>query len=139
MINLSTPLGLVVAALGRAQVHSWRDGLLLASNYRFPFPPTPAFTLGNVILVRAQRDDLIAFDVQYPDLMEHEDKHATQFAWCLGPIMLPLYVGACGWSWIRCGDWWSRNVFEQHAGLLEGGYLPQPTRTERRRLARGTG
>ena len=45
----------------------------------------------------------------------------------------PLYWGAALWSLWRCGDHWSRNVFEQRAGLVEGGYVENPVRRLRGR------
>ena len=66
-------------------------------------------------------------------LLDHEARHALQYAWCLGPMLLPLYAAASGWSWVRTGDWWSRNVFERRAGLAAGGYTDRGTRSQRRR------
>jgi hypothetical protein len=65
-----------------------------------------------------------------PQLLRHEARHATQYAWCVGPVMLPLYAVAALWSLLRCGDAASYNVFERLAGLADGGY---PDR--RRRVA----
>jgi hypothetical protein len=89
--------------------------------------------VGNLVVVRTDLATLTAADDRSSDLMDHEARHATQYAFCLGPIMLPLYVGACAWSWVRCADWWSRNIFEQRAGLAAGGYTANPTRAQRRR------
>jgi hypothetical protein len=52
-------------------------------------------------------------------------------------LFLPLYWLACLWSWVRCGDHWSRNVFERRAGLVDGGYVEQATRSVRRRRDQG--
>jgi len=137
LLNLSTPLGRGLAALGNAHTHPWENGLTVATNHQLPYPPAAAFTVGNVVLVRATYDELLALDAKRPELMIHEARHATQFAFCLGPVMVPLYLGACSWSWIRTGDWWSNNVFERRAGLSEGGYHRNATRSERKRLLRG--
>lgn len=118
LANLSTPLGLVLALAGRARVGRGPDGLLLARGYRLPVPPAPAFTLGNVVLLRL--DD--AALARRPQLLAHESRHATQYAWCLGPGLLPLYAVAAGWSWLRCRDFATHNVFERRAGLADGGY-----------------
>lgn len=126
LANLSTPLGLLVAALGGAAPRAGPDGLILAVGYRLPVPPAPAFTVGNVVLLR--RRELL----DRPHLLRHESRHATQYAWCLGPLLIPLYLAAAGWSWLRTGDFASRNVFERSAGLADGGYVERPTR---RRLA----
>ena len=124
-VNLSTPLGLLVAAVGRARVTRGHDGLLLARGYRLRVPSAPAFTLGNVVLLRID-DDALA---RRPRLLVHEARHATQYAWCVGPVMLPLYGLAAGWSWLRCRNSATYNVFERLAGLADGGYrLPMGER-----------
>ncbi len=42
---------------------------------------------------------------------------------------MPVVYGvAAGWSWLRTGDVASGNVFEQRAGLAEGGYRERPLR-----------
>lgn len=116
-MNLSTPLGLLVALAGRARVAAGPDGLLLATGFRLRVP-APAFTVGNVVVVRADGDVL----GRRPSLLAHEARHATQYACCLGPVMLPLYGLAALWSLVRCGDPSSYNVFEVRAGLADGGY-----------------
>jgi len=93
-------------------------------------PPAPAFCIGNVIVTR-----LDSFQDRSP-LLRHEARHATQFAWCGGVLMLPMYFLAAGWSWLATGDFGSRNVFEQRAGLADGGYASKPLRTALRRLGR---
>lgn len=129
VINLSTPLGLVLAVAGRARLKIGPEGLLLGYNYRMPVPPAPAFTVGNVVLFKRGQEYL----VRRPRLLVHESRHATQYAFCLGPVMLVLYALAAGWSWVRTGDPASRNVFEIRAGLLDGGYRERPLRPVFRR------
>jgi hypothetical protein len=129
-VNLSTLLGLLVAFAGRSRVAVAHDGLFLARGYVFGFPPAPAFTLGNVIILRL--DD--AALARRPRLLVHEARHATQYAWCIGPVMLPLYLGAAGWSWLRARDFSSYNLFERLAGLEDGGYPPPPGRRTSRRV-----
>jgi hypothetical protein len=90
-------------------------------------PPAPAFCLGNVLVTRRE-----AIDPAGP-LFRHEARHATQFAWCGGVFMLPLYLAAAGVSWALTGDFGARNVFERQAGLAEGGYTDQPLRAVLRR------
>jgi hypothetical protein len=123
-VNLSTPLGLLVAAIGRSRVTRGHDGLLLARGYRLRVPSAPAFTLGNVVVLR--NDDVLT---RRPLLLVHEARHATQYAWCAGPVMLPLYGLAAAWSWLWCRDPATYNVFERLAGLGDGGYrLPMADR-----------
>ena len=112
------------AAAGRARLGPGRDGLLIGERYRLPVPPAPAFTLGNVIMTRIERDALLGQEA----LLAHEARHATQFAWCAGLVMLPLYFTAAGVSWVLTGDFGSRNVFERRAGLADGGYTDRPLR-----------
>ncbi len=72
-----------------------------------------------------------------PTLMEHEDGHAWQYAYCLGLPFLPLYAMAVAWSMVRTGDRASANHFEVQADLLKGGYRrnpPMPLRLGLRRL-----
>jgi len=125
VVNLSTPLGLLTALVGRARVSRGPDGLLLAKRFRLGVP-APAFTLGNVVLIRIDDEALTG----RPGLLRHEARHASQYACCLGPVMLPLYGLAAAWSWLRCRDPSSYNVFEVRAGLADGGYQ------DRRRPAR---
>ena len=109
---------------GRLGRLNGRDGLLIGERYRLPVPPAPAFTLGNVIMTRIERDALLGQEA----LLAHEARHATQFAWCAGLVMLPLYFTAAGVSWVLTGDFGSRNIFERRAGLADGGYTDRPLR-----------
>ena len=88
------------------------DGLILARGYRLRVPSAPAFTVGNVVLLRID-DDALA---RRPRLLVHEARHATQYAWCVGLVMLPLYGLAAAWSWLRCRNPATYNVFERLAG-----------------------
>jgi len=121
--NLSTPLGLLIAALGGARVRRGPDGLVLAHGYRLRVPPAAAFTVGNVVLLRRG-----ALPAGGPALLGHESRHATQYAWCAGPLLWVAYGVASAWSWLRTGDPASRNVFERHAGLVQGGYRERAAR-----------
>jgi hypothetical protein len=123
-INLSTLLGLAVAFAGRARPQAAPDGLFVARGYALGLPAAPAFTIGNVIILRLD-DEALA---RRPQLLVHEARHATQYAWCIGPLLLPLYVAAAGWSWLWARDFSSYNVFERLAGLEDGGYPPPPDR-----------
>jgi hypothetical protein len=132
LLNGSTAAGLLVAAAGRARLIRAEDGLLVAARYRLPVPPAPAFCLGNVIVTRLDPGAVDGAET----LLTHEARHATQFAWCGGVIMLPLYFLAAGLSWLLTGDFASRNVFERRAGLAEGGYTERPLRPQLRRRPR---
>ena len=133
-VNGSTLLGLLVAAAGRARVTGGANGILVAERYRLPVPAAPAFCVGNVILTRMDRDALACAD----RLLAHEARHATQYAWCAGPVMLPLYLIAAAVSWVLTGDFGSRNVFERRAGLADGGYSDRPLRPALARIGRGS-
>ena len=122
--NGSTLIGVLVAAAGRARLTSGANGLLVAERYRLPVPGAAAFCVGNVILTRMDRDALTGQE----RLFAHEARHATQYACCAGPVMLPLYFIAAGLSWALTGDFGSRNVFERRAGLADGGYRDRPLR-----------
>ncbi|SER23537.1 hypothetical protein [Microlunatus flavus] len=125
LANLSTPLGLLVARVGRARRRPGPYGLVLAEGYRFGFPVASAFTVGDVIITAHRFDALL---VLTPDLLVHEERHARQYARCLGLPYLPLYALAMGWSVLRTGDRASGNVFELGAGLEAGGYEERPRR-----------
>lgn len=126
--NLSTPLGLLVARVGRARTAVGPDGLVLAHGYQLRVPSAPAFTVGNVVVTRV--DDVLA---RRPRLLVHESRHATQYAVCLGPLLIPLYGLAALWSWLRAGDPATYNVFERLAGLEDGGYRRRDAEVHDRR------
>ena len=126
VVNLSTPLGLLVGWVGGSRFRRGPDGLVLGTGFRIPVP-APAFTLGNVVLLRL---DDVALG-RRPTLLVHEARHATQYACCVGPLMLPLYLLASVWSLLRCGDPSSYNLFEVRAGLADGGYTHATDRRSR--------
>lgn len=125
VVNLATPLGLAVALAGRARLRRGPDGLVLAENYRasVPAPRAPAVTIGNVVLLRMSA----AQALDTPGLIVHESRHATQYAFWLGPVgFIPAYLLASAWSWWHSGSFALRNAFEVHAGLVDGGYVRRP-------------
>jgi hypothetical protein len=130
-VNGSTLLGLGVAAVGRADVRRGPRGLLLATGYRWSFPRAAAFTVGDVVLTRHDEAWWDGRDT----MLRHEERHSWQYAACLGVPMLPLYVVAAAWSYLRGGDPAVHNAFERLAGLEDGGY-PLLSRRERERLQR---
>ena len=123
--NLTTPLGLLVAGLGRARLRPGPRGLLLAEGYRLPFPVAGAFTVGNVVITAGDFDELLR---RHPQLLAHEARHSWQYLVCLGLPFLTLYPVAMAWSLLRTGDQASANVFEVDAGLESGGYHQRPVR-----------
>ncbi len=118
-VNLSTPLGLVVASVGRSRIRRGPRGLVLADGYRPGFPIAGAFTIGNVIVTG--RPDWAGYLEHSPSTLAHEERHSWQWL-ALGPLFLPAYSLTMGWSWLRTGDRAAACVFEQHAGLALGGY-----------------
>lgn len=119
VLNLSTPVGLLIAKIGGARITPGPRGLFFAEGYRWRFPVAGAFTVGNVITTRHRVDALTGV---LPDVLKHEDAHAWQ--WCvLGPLFLPLYLSGAAWSWVRAGDPATKNLFERQAGLVSGGYV----------------
>ncbi len=137
LLNGSTLLGLWLARRNGATLRPGPHGLWLAPAYprRFPAPAAGAVCVGDVVLLRRGRPGLAAVDVMdtQPRLLDHEARHATQWArWC-GPLgFLPAYGLASLWSWLRTGDAHSANAFEQAAGLADGGYRVRPLRRLRR-------
>jgi hypothetical protein len=127
LVNGSTLAGLAAARIGGATLAKLPNGLLVATGYRLPVPPAPAYTLGNVIITRRAT---LAFDTP---LCRHEARHSTQYAWFGGLLMLPLYFVAAGVSWLISGDFGPWNVFERAAGLADGNYADRPLRAQLRR------
>ena len=125
LVNGSTLSGLAVARLGRARLARGQDGLLTGTGYALPVPSAPAFTVGNVIITRRPWIDAES------DLFRHEARHATQYAWCGGLLMLPFYYAGAGVSWLLSGDVGAWNPFERLAGLADGGYHDRPLRPRR--------
>ena len=123
VLNLSTPLGLAVAAAGRCRIRRGPRGLVLADHYRLGFPVASAFTVGNVLVTPKDWDTL---QREWPTLLRHEEAHSWQWVACGGLPFLPLYGLAMAWSVLRTGDRASRNVFETRAGLALGGYRDVP-------------
>lgn len=125
VVNLSTPLGLLVATAGRARLRPGPGGLILGEGYRLRFPVAGAFTVGNVVITFGTFDALRS---RHPDVLAHEDRHAWQYVCCFGLPYLLLYPALMGWSMLRTGDRASANVFERDAGLAAGGYVERPPR-----------
>jgi hypothetical protein len=123
-LNLSTPAGVLVGVIGRARFSRGPRGLFYATGYKLGFPVAGAFTIGNLILTRHDR---AYFDAQ-PTLVKHEERHSWQYLCLIGLPLLPLYLLAAGWSWLRTGDPASRNLFERLANLSDGNYTEHPVR-----------
>src|SRR6478672_9913873 len=135
VLNATTPLGLLLAACARTRLRRGPRGLIIATGYRWPLPAAAAFTVGNVVLFRAGAAEALNNTV----LLGHEERHSTQYAWCLGVPFLPLYFLAAGWSVWRTGNPGSANFFERNAGLQAGGYPPPTPRHPSRRPPRHSG
>lgn len=127
LVNLSTPLGLLVALGTRSRVRAV-DGLLVAEEARLGLPAA-AMTIGSVVLV--PRRTLAEALERVPGLLEHEDAHAWQYAYCFGLPFVPAWFAAAGWSWLRSGDRATANHFEVQAGLALGGYREGRLRSAR--------
>lgn len=122
VVNLATPVGLVVAKVGRARLAPGPHGLLLAKGFR-PRLRASAMTIGDVVLLRRD-DDWLA---RHPRLLDHEARHSFQYACWLGPLgFVPAYLACAGWSWWRTGDPALRNAFERRADLVDGNYVRGP-------------
>lgn len=119
LLNGSTVVGLAVALAAKTRLRPGPRGIILAGGYRWRLPFARAFAVGNVVLCRGPAEDLLSL----PALLEHEEKHCSQYAWCLGVPFFPLYFLAAGWSVLRTGNPGTANIFERRAGLAAGGYL----------------
>lgn len=135
--NLSTPLGLFLAAGARARIRR-RGHLVVADGARLPIHHVGALTVGSVVIVPNRTLDQA--EAANPALLEHEDAHAWQYAYCLGLPFIPLYFASAAWSLLRSGDRASANHFEVQADLAKGGYPANPlipVREGFRRILRG--
>lgn len=119
VLNATTLLGLALAKCARTAIRTGPRGLVIATGYRWPLPFAQAFTVGNVVLFRAEAPEALS----NPVLLGHEERHSSQYAWCLGLPFLPLYFIAAGWSQLRTGNPGAANIFERLAGLEAGGYV----------------
>ncbi len=117
-LNLSTPVGLLVAGLGGARVRRRTDGIFLAEGYRFSFPVAGAFTIGDVVTTAST---MARLEQRWPGVFEHEVRHAWQYA-ASGVWFLPAYLAGSAWSLARTGSPALKNPLERHAGLVSGGY-----------------
>jgi hypothetical protein len=124
-VNGTTPLALLLALATRTRLRRGPLGVYIADGYPWRMPAAHCFTLGAVIFSRNGADWLL--DVRRERLLGHETRHVGQYA-VLGPLFLPAYWMAAGWSWLTTGAYGCRNVFERHAGLAAGGYREVPLR-----------
>lgn len=124
MVNLSTLAGVLVGLIGRARFSRGPRGLFFANDFKLGFPVAGAFTIGNLVLTKHDR----AYFDAHPLLVKHEERHSWQYFCLIGLPMLPLYMLAAGWSWVRTGDFASRNLFERLANLKDGNYPERPVR-----------
>ena len=128
--NLSTVLGLGLAALGRGRLRRGPHDLLLAEGCRLPAFGAGAMTIGDVVLTTGRFADLVA---AIPNVLEHESRHADQWLRWGGLPFLPAYAIGALWSLVVTGDRAAGNPFERAAGLADGGYREVPRRPLLRR------
>lgn len=124
-VNLSTPLGMLIAWTGQARLRRGPNRMWIAEQYRGSFPRAGAFTVGCVVIVPGGL--LHDLTRRIPPILEHEEAHATQWA-LLGLSFLPCYGVALAWSLLRTGTSHGANVFEVRADLRKGGYPDEPLR-----------
>jgi hypothetical protein len=121
VVNLSTPLGLLLALMSASTFSRGPHGVIVARGRPLPFvaPRAMAVTVGDVVLLRASDEGVR----RYPHLFDHEARHSAQYACWLGPLgFLPAYLICSAWSWWRTRNFSLSNPFEMRAGLVEGGY-----------------
>ena len=123
LVFLATPAGWLLARTGHAHLRPGLHGVWVATGYRsrVPAPRAPAVTIGDVVLLRLDDEQL----ARRPRLLTHEARHSGQWACWLGMLGFPVAYGVASlWSWFRIRDFARANVFEVRAGLVDGGYLP---------------
>ncbi|WP_336922596.1 hypothetical protein [Aquipuribacter sp. SD81] len=129
----ATSLGAWAARRRGLALRPGPHGLLVALHHPRAFPLTraAAMCLGDVVLVRRVEgvEDVADLLARRPTLLDHEARHAGQWAAWRGPLgFLPAYAAASLWSLLRHGDVHSGNGFEVAAGLADGGYQWRPPR-----------
>jgi hypothetical protein len=132
-VNGTTAFALLLSGAARTPLRRAPGGVLVAAGYRWRVPRQQCFTVGGVIFTRETADWLL--DTGRQELLGHETRHIGQYA-ILGPLFLPAYALASGWSWLTTGGYGSRNFFERHAGLAAGGYRELPPRPWVARIGR---
>ena len=125
LVNLTTPIGLLVSLLGGARIRRGPRGLFVGEGYRLKFPVASAFTIGSVITTSRTWPELLRHN---PQLFDHEERHTWQYLCCVGLPFYPAYGVCLVWSVLRTGDLAARNFFERNAGLASGGYRDKPVR-----------
>lgn len=117
--NGSTVLGIGLGVVGRGRFRRHRQ-LVVIDKVRLPLINASAMTVGSVVLVPdATLEDASS---RIPLLIEHEDAHAWQYAYCMGLPFLLCYLVATLWSLARTRHRAYANFFEVQAGLEIGGY-----------------
>lgn len=115
-VNLTSGAGFLLARAAGCTVRR-RDRFWEATGYSWSQPRAAAFTVGCVVLSRRPVSEVV---------WQHEQAHVRQYA-VLGPAFWPAYALAAGWSWLRTGDWWSRNAFRAGSGA-DGRWLRRTAR-----------
>ena len=131
-LNLTTLAGFAVAGIGRARISRGPRGLFFATGYKPRFPVAGAFTIGNVVLTKHPPEYL-----ENENLVRHEERHSWQYLCLVGVPFWPFYSVCAGWSWLRTGDFASRNLFERMAGLVDGGYTERQPRSVLKAIGAG--
>lgn len=122
ILNGSSFAGNALAKARGCEMVDGPRGITIATGYprAFPAPHAGAVTVGDVVLFRGSPAQLIGKEA----LIRHEYMHCTQWAACGGIVgFIPAYFAASLWSYIRRRDYYTFNIFEQHAGLEDGGYV----------------
>ena len=128
-LNGSTALGLMLGAVGRGRPRKVGH-LIVFDGVRLPWVTASAMTVGSVVLIMGR--SLEEISARVPTLLDHEDEHAWQYAYCFGLPFLPLYFAAMTWSMVRTKDRAAANFFKIQAGLETGGYLRAADQRRRR-------
>lgn len=133
-VNLSTPLGLLIGTVGGARLTRGPRGIYVAGEFRLSLLQANAMTIGSVVISKRAAPWVL----ERPRLLAHEERHAWQYAVCLGLPMLPLYVLGAAYSWVVCRNPGTLNPFERLADLADGGYPLTAAAARARHAARRT-
>ena len=126
-INLSTPLGLLIAKIFGGATIQLNNGIYVNYGRKGKYNNSWAITIGDVILTKTDKNCKLCQSGKHHDLsnalLRHELVHSEQYAKFGGLIFLALYLFASIKSFIIYRNRWQGNIYEIQAGLQDGGYI----------------
>jgi hypothetical protein len=126
-LNLSTPLGLLIAKIIGGTTIQKENGIYLNYGRKGKYIKADAMAIGDVVLVKQVKGCKLCESGSPHDLsdslLRHELIHSEQYAKFGGIIFLALYLLYSIKSFLIYKNTWQDNIFEIQAGLEDGGYI----------------